>query len=262
MRVALLADIHGNAWALDAALADLAPRRPDLIVCLGDVTGHAPDPRAPVARLRELGCPGVVGNGDAELLDLLDPERQAALAATLRGRRYTEAEAERRMSRTRWALDRLAPEDIGYLRSLRQTLEFSLGGGETLLCFHATPQSYLKGIRVATSEADLEELLSGHRATAFACGHTHSPLLRRLSDEVVLEPGRGERLLVNPGPIGGYLAPDAPRSSARYALLTRDEGGLAVEFRRVTFDARPMVEAAYASGMPDPEFWLYRPDHG
>jgi predicted phosphodiesterase len=112
------------------------------------------------------------------------------------------------------------------------------------------------------SEADLADLLAGQQASVFASGHTHSPLLRRVSDAVTLKPGRGEQLLVNPGPIGGYLAPGARHSTARYALLTREEGGLAVEFRRVTFDARPLVEAAYASGMPDPEFWLYRPDHG
>jgi predicted phosphodiesterase len=262
VKVALLADIHGNGWALDAVLADLAPRRPDLTICLGDITGHAPDPSAPVARLRELGCPGVIGNGDAELLDLLEPERAAALLATLIGRRYTEAEAERRIRRNRWALDRLAPADIDYLRSLRQSLTVPLGGGETLVCFHGTPQSNLKGIRARVSEADLADLLAGQEATVYAAGHTHSPLLRRVSDAVTLDPGRGEQLLINPGPIGGYLASGAHHSTARYALLTREGDTLAVEFRRVTFDARPMVEAAYASGMPDPEFWLYRPDHG
>src|SRR5947208_1397398 len=37
MRVAVIADIHGNLAALDAVLADVAGTRVDRVVCLGDV---------------------------------------------------------------------------------------------------------------------------------------------------------------------------------------------------------------------------------
>ena len=36
MRVALIADIHGNLPALEAVLADLAQQAPDTVVNLGD----------------------------------------------------------------------------------------------------------------------------------------------------------------------------------------------------------------------------------
>ena len=161
MKVALLADIHGNTWALDAALADLEREQPDQVVCLGDVTGHSPHPPAVVERLRRLGCPGVVGNGDAELLDMLDPARAAQLFATLQQRGYPAAAIKRRQARNRWVLDQLTAEDIEYLRSLQQTLEVPLGDGETLFCFHASPGSYLEGIRATTSAEDLDAMLSG-----------------------------------------------------------------------------------------------------
>ena len=35
MRLAVISDIHGNAYALDVALADIAAQGVDQIVCLG-----------------------------------------------------------------------------------------------------------------------------------------------------------------------------------------------------------------------------------
>ena len=68
MRVAVLSDLHGNPFALDAVLADLEPRSVDEIVCLGDVA-IGPFPNETVARLRELGCPAVMGNWDTWFLE-------------------------------------------------------------------------------------------------------------------------------------------------------------------------------------------------
>jgi predicted phosphodiesterase len=63
-RVALISDIHGNAVALEAVLADIARRRVDEIVCLGDVAAGGPQPREALERLRTLGCAVVRGNAD------------------------------------------------------------------------------------------------------------------------------------------------------------------------------------------------------
>lgn len=44
MRIALIADIHGNTVALDAVFAGLQHHLPDVIVCLGDIAAGGPDP--------------------------------------------------------------------------------------------------------------------------------------------------------------------------------------------------------------------------
>jgi len=70
MRIAIIADIHGNLTALEAVLADLEDTGADRVVCLGDVAATGPQPHETVARLRALGCPVVMGNtinGDVEL---------------------------------------------------------------------------------------------------------------------------------------------------------------------------------------------------
>jgi predicted phosphodiesterase len=45
MLIALIADIHGNAVALDRVLSDIDNQKPDQVVCLGDVAATGPQPR-------------------------------------------------------------------------------------------------------------------------------------------------------------------------------------------------------------------------
>ena len=43
MRVAIIADIHGNAGALDAVLNDLQQQGADRVIVNGDVVNRGPD---------------------------------------------------------------------------------------------------------------------------------------------------------------------------------------------------------------------------
>ncbi len=54
MRIALLADIHGNTVALETVLACLTTDPVDHIVCLGDVALRGPEPRRALALLKSL----------------------------------------------------------------------------------------------------------------------------------------------------------------------------------------------------------------
>ena len=63
MRIALLSDVHGNADALEAVLADVGAA--DGYWFLGDLVAHGPRPAECVRRLRELpGLVAVRGNTD------------------------------------------------------------------------------------------------------------------------------------------------------------------------------------------------------
>ena len=68
MHLALIADIHGNLPALDAVLAELDREGVDRIVCLGDIS-IGPQPVEALERIRALGCPVILGNWDAWLVD-------------------------------------------------------------------------------------------------------------------------------------------------------------------------------------------------
>ena len=44
VRQAIISDIHGNAEALRAVMADIDHEGVDEIVCLGDIVGYGPEP--------------------------------------------------------------------------------------------------------------------------------------------------------------------------------------------------------------------------
>lgn len=73
MRVAVLADIHGNAPALDAVLRDVDRASPDVIVLNGDIA-DGQMPRETLERLLDLGDRAiwVGGNTDRWLVDAFD----------------------------------------------------------------------------------------------------------------------------------------------------------------------------------------------
>ena len=122
MRIALISDIHGNAVAFEAVLADLQRAQPDQVICLGDVATLGPQPREVLAHLQALGCPCVMGNHDSALLDL-DAIRNYIV---LPGVEET----------VRWCARQLSPADLAYIGSFQPSLALSAGGGASLLCFH------------------------------------------------------------------------------------------------------------------------------
>src|SRR5438445_8870517 len=105
MLVALVSDMHGNAVALRAALADVERHDVDLIVSLGDVAQGGPQPLECVELLRELGCPCIFGNADDFLLTLKP------------GPWVEDEEREPQMRETAlWSREQLGVEGLRFLR--------------------------------------------------------------------------------------------------------------------------------------------------
>jgi predicted phosphodiesterase len=237
MRIALIADIHGNALALDATLADLERGGYDRLVCLGDAIQGGPQPAEVVARLRALGCPTVMGNADAYLLSGTDTDDESADAAR-----------RRRLAGTRlWSLDHLPDADRAFIAAFPMTVELALPDGLHLRCAHGTPRSFDE-ILVPTSpdEAFVEPLIpDGH--TLFTGGHTHVQFMRHFPDRT---------FFFNPGSVGfawrhgqsaGILHADP---WAEYAVLDIVDGRVELSFRRVPFDVAAYRQIIAASGTP------------
>jgi predicted phosphodiesterase len=220
VRVAILSDIHGNAVALDACLADLAVSGgADRIVAAGDLCMDGPRPRKVIRRLREVGAHVIRGNTD-RMIALEDP---------------TQYDAEEQAA-IMWQRGALGQDLVAWLGAAPLTVEIGKDAGG-LLITHATPRRDDEHVWPDADDAQLEAIVAGVVQRTLAFGHLHVPYVRMWRD----------RMFVNVASAG--LPKDGdPR--AHYAVLIKQSSGWSVRSRRVAFDVDRVEKQIRKSGMP------------
>ena len=229
MKIAVIADIHGNDLALEAVLADI------------DAHGHRRRGQSRRSPERPAQCRPHGRYPDGARLSF-DPRQSRSLAGHARsGRRWA--------FRIAHAHDELQPRHLDWLRALPATL---VHRQELFLC-HGTPQDDLiywledltaDGVVHMSARQRIEGFAAGIDFPVILCGHTHIPRAVRLADG---------RLIVNPGSVGcpGYDddEPVPPQGGNRladacYAILSKSQGHWDVTFRRVRYDHMTMSHLA------------------
>ena len=207
MVIGILYDIHGNASALDAVLAEAEGEGVDEWLLGGDYCAFGPWPLETLERLRTLeNATWLRGNGERWLVDPpmnLAPEQSEFVFAALAS-----------------AIARLRASDIDDLIGL-PTLADRV---DAFYC-HGSPLSDVDSFAPEADDAD-ERLLAGVKGRQVVFGHSHVQFRR---------PGPNETELVNPGSVGMPLDGDT-----RAAWAIRRDGEL--ELRRTTYDVTPAVE--------------------
>jgi predicted phosphodiesterase len=236
LRLAVISDVHGNRLALDAVLAEVDREGVDRIVCLGDVA-VGPMGREALERVRDLGCPVIMGNWDnAFLTGFMTPSADETAAIV------NEIHA--------WWGEQLTGDDRAWLQTLVPTLELELDGVPAL-CFHGSPRSYDEWIFATTPDDELEPMFAPGRPPLLLGGHTHVQMARRWN----------ESLLVNPGAVGLPFLSWWPRQVrnapwAEYAIVTAAAGRVRVDLRRTGYDFDALLQHARESGMPHAAWWI------
>lgn len=228
MRIALISDLHASEVSLDATLRDIRRQGVDQIVCLGDVATLGPRPKEIIARLRDLGCPCILGNHDEFLFN-------PAILST-----YTEVPII--VQAVDWCRAELSSEELDFLRGFRASLEIELDGrpGNKLFLYHGTPRSHMEELVSTTPPEQVDRMLEGHEATVMAGGHTHFQMMRQ----------HHGILLVNPGSVGlpfkDFVPGNAPTvmAHAEYAIVESHAQGVAVHLHRVALDKAELYAAA------------------
>lgn len=239
MRFLILSDIHANATALEASLAE-AGGKWDRVVCLGDVVGYGPDPNEVIDRIRGLEAVTIRGNHDkvGSGLTSADDFNPVARAAAM------------------WTREHLRPENREYLENLPLG-PLSIDGFSMVHGAIRDEDEYV----VAPAQA-LESLLEAPSQVTFF-GHTHlqvgfslgpdnaisSLRLRPTNDSKLskLELSNGTSYLLNPGSIGQPRDGD-PRAAFAIADLSHRE----VEFWRVPYEIEAVQDRMERAGLPEP----------
>ncbi|MGU9979297.1 metallophosphoesterase family protein [Phreatobacter sp. HK31-P] len=239
MKLAIIADIHGNVLALEAVLADIAGRGIDRIVNLGDCVSGPLWPAETAARLMALGLPTVRGNHDRWVL---------------------EAQGEGLSFSDRLAREQLDEGQRDRLARLPMQRDMDCAGLAVRL-FHATPaddNTYLmedkQGGRLVQSdvEAILGRLGDVGDARLVLCGHSHLPRLLVLGGLTLVNPGSvGQPAYSDPTPPDAHVS-EAGSPHARYAIVTvRARAVASVDFVAVAYDWEQAARKAESYGRAD-----------
>ncbi|WP_240230135.1 metallophosphoesterase family protein [Devosia lacusdianchii] len=223
MRFAVISDVHGNALALDAVLADIAVQGVDATLCLGDHVSGPLDPAGAADRLMQLDGPVIRGNHDRWLVE--------------RNREGKDLDPV-----DRFALMRMKAAHRAWLEAMPATAVFN---GEIFLC-HGTPASdnapwldgwYQDRRMTLPAEESVNRAAAGIDYPVMLCGHTHIARSVRLRDG---------RQIINPGSVGLQLVHGSP--DARYAIVERRNGRWTTDLRVVQYDHHAAAEQAVANG--------------
>jgi predicted phosphodiesterase len=238
-RIAVIADVHGNTWALDAVLEDIGRKGIETIVNLGDSVYGSLDPAGAADRLMRGGIVSISGNQDRIVFDPTDEVLRSA------GHQFV--------------VSRMSQAQLSWLQHLPPTYV----DGDVFFC-HGTPQSdetYLlehvteRGVFLSDSATILAHL-RGVRQEVVVCGHSHVPRTVWLPDG---------RLVVNPGSVGIPAYTDdlpyphimeAGSPHARYAVLTQQAGGWAIEQVALPYPWNEAATVARQNGREDRARWI------
>ncbi|MDP9591804.1 UNVERIFIED_ORG: putative phosphoesterase [Shinella zoogloeoides] len=233
MRIAVIADIHGNDLALEAVLADIDRRGIREVVNLGDhLSGALNAGRTADILLSRADIACIAGNHDRWLL---------------------EKQPDAMGSWDRRAHAQLAAHHLDWLAQLPPTRIVA----DTVFLCHGTPGTDTtywldepsgEGVMQLSPIERIEALAGGIDHPVLLCGHTHIARAVRLRDG---------RLVVNPGSVGSPAYDDdepVPHKvetgtpHARYAVIERHGDRWDATFHLVDYDHMAMARLAESRG--------------
>lgn len=211
MRTLIITDVHANLTALEAILAAPAARNCDQIISLGDQVNFGPQPREVYQRLHSLGAVMLLGNHEARLLRVNEPE----------------------FAGYNWALQRWTHAQ---LEGCSLSLPTDLRRG-SLLFTHGTPGDPFHLIQADEVPAQLDALPDG--ITHLFSGHNHAPWHVK----------HHGRIACNPGSSG--MLEDGIGGQAPFVVLEEADGAVSITRHTVPYDLQALRRAFVTAGCSD-----------
>jgi predicted phosphodiesterase len=182
MRVAALPDVHANAPALEAVLADVAGAQVDAIVFCGDLT-WGPLPVETLALVRSISLPTHFVRGNADRMVGADDSERGAWLAELHGE-----------------------EGAAFVNGFPSHVVLDIDGLGPTRFVHGSPRNDEECVTPQTPEERVREFMAGVPERVVVTAHVHVSYDRQV----------GDVRLIGPGSVG---RPYEGRRGARWAIL-------------------------------------------
>lgn len=277
MRIAVIADIHGNLPALAAVQTELERAAPDYVLVNGDLINGIPFSTAVIDEVRRQDWVVVRGNHEFYYLDF-GTDRAAP-----------GSEDPDRWGQLHWLVDQITPEQGNYLAMLPDERTFYLAGTAPLRIAHGVPGRNRVGFYNGQPAQEIVDAIQDVQERTLITAHTHlqidrhihwDPARQRTLDlgALQMDPHAGSHVspqvnvhdhprlaaqqphapqphrhwhVINPGSVG---LPLNGRPTAQYALLdqvaeTTEIGGWRATHCEVAYDRRAALAEYHTSGM-------------
>lgn len=217
MKIALIADIHGNHQAFEGVIRYCENQRIEDYILLGDYVGEMPKPEITMKLLYELmekhHCTLIKGNKEDYWIRHRKEENCWGDYNTATGSLL-------------YTYSRLKYEDIDFFETLSDTVFYELPDGKKVKISHKPPHSYTANEIIEKQNKsgilDKEFTISGHR-------HIQGQL------------EYDGKIIVNPGAVGVPLFGD---EKTQFAVLS-DEGGWHIEYISLDYDKESVIKELY-----------------
>ena len=239
MRVAIISDIHGNATAFEAVLADIEKHAEvEAIFCLGDSIGYGPEPEKVISMLMIHQIPSVLGNHELainqpDMLSWFNPLARRSLEKTM---------------------DFLSETSKMHIAEFETSIEI-----DDCRLVHGFPPDSPTTYLFELSPDYIKEALVQLAERLVFVGHTHELMIFETDGKnITVDPLNREILkldpekkyLINSGSVG---QPRDGDNKAKYVIWDAHRNELDVRF--VSYDINDTVQKIYQAGLPEQHAW-------
>lgn len=207
MKIAILSDIHGNDYALEAVLAEAEKENTEKLLILGDIIGYYYNPDKVIDKLSRWDFEIIKGNHELILEGLIN-------------KTIDENNIKHKYGNGHFiAMEKLSKNQLSWLINLPENKYIEIDGCKLLMC-HGSPWN-INSYIYPNSNKTLIEMCDTKLADFVFIGHTHYPFFCKNTNS----------LLVNCGSVGQARNKGA---QANWCLLETENG--AIQMKSTNYD--------------------------
>ena len=233
MRIAILADIHGNLPALEAVAKDLKQQSPDAVYLAGDQVNRCPWNNEVLDLIAAEGWHAIAGNHDLIIGIINTPKNYPPFTDPVHS------------STLWWTQSTLRKTHLETIRRWPEELTIDYDGLPSIRLVHGVPGNAFVGILPEDPDTKVRQLIGNVTESVLVCGHIHRPLARKLNRWTIYN-GGSVGTPYNSDPRAHYLLLDG---SSKHTSSIAVAGTWQPIWRRVDYDRTTIPLAFDESGM-------------